>query len=259
MLPLNPSPPLLRVCLPRLRHATLRATLVLAGVWSALCSGPSMAQAVADPAADLGSLTQRWLDNALASNPSDGLPLRMEVSVGTLDSRLRLAPCTRVEPYLPAGSRLWGRTRLGLRCVEGAAAWNVFLPVTIKAFGPAWVLNSNVASGAVLAATDASEAEVDWAAESAPVMASPDQWVGQVASRQLMAGQAVRQSMVRAPNVFRAGTQVRVVAQGPGYSVTSSGQALSNGAVGQTVRIRMGNGRLISGVVNEDGTINASL
>ena len=259
MLPLNPSPHLLRVFLPLLRRTALRATLVLAGLGSAMYGGPLLAQAVTDPAADLGPLTQRWLDNALASSPSGGLPLRMEVSVGTLDSRLRLAPCARVEPYLPAGSRLWGRTRLGLRCVEGATAWNVFLPVTIKAFGPAWVLHNNVTTGTVLTAADASESEVDWAAEVAPVIANPEQWVGQVASRQLMAGQAVRQSMVRAPSVFRAGAQVRVVAQGPGYSVTSSGQAMSNGTVGQTVRIRMSNGRLISGIVNEDGTIAASL
>jgi flagella basal body P-ring formation protein FlgA len=250
---------LVRACPRTLRHTLLRMTLVLTGLGATLCGGPARAQAAADPAVDLAPLTQRWLDDALARNQPGGLPLRMEVSVGTLDSRLRLAPCARVEPYLPAGSRLWGRTRLGLRCVEGATAWNVFLPVTIKAFGPAWVLNSNVASGVELTAAEASEAEVDWAAEAAPVMANPDQWVGQVASRQLMAGQAVRQFMVRAPSVFRAGAQVRVVAQGPGYAVTSSGQAMTNGTVGQTVRVRMGNGRLISGIVNEDGTINASL
>ena len=254
-----PLPLLMSAGQPLWRRALLCTTLVLAGLGAALGSAPSRAQAVADPAMDLGGLTQRWLDDALARNQSGGLPLRMEVSVGLLDSRLRLAPCARVEPYLPAGSRLWGRTRLGLRCVEGATAWNVFLPVTIKAFGPGWVLSSNVASGAVLTAADASEAEVDWAAEAAPVVSNPDQWVGQVAARQLMAGQTVRQSMVRAPSVFRAGAQVRVLAQGPGYAVTSSGQALANGAVGQTVRVRMDNGRVVSGIVKEDGTINVSL
>lgn len=240
--------------------AMLRA-LCLAGlgVVAALGTSAVQAQAAADPAMDLGPLTQRWLDDALARNQSTGLPLRMEVSVGSLDSRLRLAPCARVEPYLPVGARLWGRTRLGLRCVEGATAWNVFLPVTVKAFGPAWVLVSNVAPGAVLTPNDATEAEVDWAAESAPVMANPDLWVGQVASRQLVAGQALRQAMVRAPLLFRAGAQVKVVAQGPGYAVTSAGQALSAGAAGQTVRIRMDNGRVISGVVNETGTIDITL
>ena len=230
------------------------AALACAGV-----AGLAQAQAVADPAADLPALTQRWLDDAIARSQPAGLPLRMEVSIGALDTRLRLAPCARVEPYLPAGSRLWGRTRLGLRCVEGQVAWNVFLPVTVKAWGPAWVLTGNVASGAVLTANDAAEAEVDWAADAASIVANPDQWVGQIASRPLVAGQALRQTMVRAPSIFKAGAQVRVMAQGPGYAVTSAGQALTAGAVGQTVRIRMDNGRTISGIVNENGTVDVTL
>ena len=227
-----------------------------------LCLGAGAAlgqAAAADPAADLGPLTQRWLDDALARNQAAGLPLRMEVSVGTLDPRLRLAPCARVEPYLPAGARLWGRTRLGLRCVEGQTAWNVFLPVTVKAFGPAWVLASPVASGATLSASDATEAEVDWAAEASPILGNPDLWVGQVAARPLAPGQALRQAMVRAPQLFRAGAQVKVVAQGAGYAVTSAGQAMAAGAVGQTVRVRMDNGRIISGIVSENGTVDVTL
>lgn len=237
-------------------------TTLLSRTLLALClaaSGSAFAQVAADPAADLGPLTQRWLDDAMARNQPAGLPLRMEVSVGSLDSRLRLAPCARVEPYLPSGARLWGRTRIGLRCVEGATAWNVFLPVTVRAFGPAWVLAGPVAAGAVLTAEDAVEGEVDWAAEAAPVMANPDLWVGQVAARTLAGGQALRQSMVRAPHLFRAGAQVKIVAQGPGYAVTSAGQAMTAGAAGQTVRIRMANGRVISGTVSENGTVDVAL
>lgn len=215
-------------------------------------AGPALAQD------DLGSVGQRWLNDVLQAQ-SATLPLRMEVSVGALDPRLRLAPCNHVEPYLPTGARLWGRTRLGLRCMDGATRWNVFLPITVKAFGPAWVLAGNVASGVVLTEQDAVEAEVDWAAETAPVVANPQAWVGQVAARHLVAGQALRQNMVRPPEVFRAGTSVRVVVQGPGYSVTSSGQAMSAGAVGQNVRIRMANGRVIAGIVSDDGTVEATL
>lgn len=238
------------------RHA-LAVVLGLTAV--AGSSGAALAQAAADPSADLGPLTQRWLDDAMSRNQASGLPLRMEVSVGSLDSRLRLAPCARVEPYLPVGARLWGRTRLGLRCVEGQTAWNVYLPVTVKAFGPAWVLTGPVAPGTVLTANDATEAEVDWAEESAAVMANPEMWVGQVAARQLVAGQALRQTMVRPPQLFRAGAQVKVIAQGPGYAVTSAGQAMSAGAAGQIVRIRMDNGRIVSGTVNEVGTVVVAL
>src|SRR6185369_7269807 len=52
---------------------------------------------------------------------------RIEVVVGALDPRLRLAPCDRIEPFLPAGMRLWGRSRIGLRCKEGRTNWSVYL------------------------------------------------------------------------------------------------------------------------------------
>ena len=208
-----------------------------------------------DSLADIGPLTQRWLDDALQRVQAGGSALRMEVVVGTLDPRLRLAPCARVEPYLPAGARLWGRTRLGLRCVEGQVQWNVFLPVTIKAWGPAWVLAGNVQSGKVLTAADAVQDEVDWAAESAAVLANQESWVGQVASRQLLAGQALRQSMVRPAEIFKKGATVKVLMRGPGYAVTASGQAVTGAGVGQSIKIRMDNGRLISGTVNAQGEV----
>ncbi|MBK7718827.1 MAG: flagellar basal body P-ring formation protein FlgA [Simplicispira sp.] len=213
----------------------------------------------AQDAATLTQITQSWIDNSLHSGAAAQLPLRMEVEVGELDPRLRLTACARVEPYLPAGSRLWGRTRLGLRCAEGTNRWNVFLPVTVKAFGPAWVLTGNVASGAVLTQADATETEIDWAADYSSVVADPALWVGQVAARPLQAGQALRQSMVRAPKLFQAGAQVRVSAQGVGYAVSTGGQALSAGSAGQTVRVRMDNGKVISGVVDENGTIAVNL
>jgi len=208
---------------------------------------------------DLGALSQQWLDQALQRLEPGEMPLRMEVSVGQLDPRLRLAPCARVEPYLPRGARLWGRTRLGLRCVEGQTHWNVFLPITVKAWGPAWVLAGNVSTGAALTEQDVMQTEVDWAADAAAVLANPQGWLGKVAARPLVAGQALRQGMVRAPELFKAGASVRVLVQGAGFSVTSSGHAMNAGAVGENVRIRMTNGRIVGGTVQEDGTVEAVL
>jgi flagella basal body P-ring formation protein FlgA len=103
------------------------------------------------------------------------------------------------------------------------------------------------------------EAEVDWAAESSPIMGKPSQWVGQVASRALSTGQALRQSMIRPAQAFQAGTQVRVVAQGVGFQITGDGQAVSAGVVGQPARVRMSNGRIMSGVVLDNRTVLLAL
>jgi flagella basal body P-ring formation protein FlgA len=214
----------------------------------------------AEVAPEFAATTQQWLDDAVAkSQAASSSPLRMEVSVGTLDSRLRLAPCTHVEPYIPVGMRLWGRTRLGLRCTDGGGRWNVFLPVTIKAFGPAWVLRDNVIAGSLLTANDAVEAEADWAAEPSPVVADPALWVGQTAAHSLAAGQPLRQSMVKPAQVFAAGAQVRVVASGPGFEVISDAQAMTPGVVGQPVRLRMENGHITTGIVQDVRTVRLSM
>jgi flagella basal body P-ring formation protein FlgA len=243
--------------IPRRRRALGILVLGLAVSCAALAQ-PAQQESEAEPA--VLRATQQWLDAAVANlRPSATIPLRMAVEVGQLSSRLKLAPCTKVEPYIPAGSQLWGKTRLGVRCLEGPSRWTVFLPVTIKAFGTAWVLKSNVLPGAVLTEDDAMEAEVDWAAERSPILGNPAHWVGQVASRSLTAGQALRQGMTRAAQVFQAGAQVRVVAQGAGFQISTAGQALSAGYVGQSARVKMDNGKVMSGIVLDEQTIRIAI
>lgn len=202
---------------------------------------------------------QSWLNNALSQIDIKALPLRMEVVVGELDRKLRLAACQEVEPYLPPGTRLWGKTRLALRCLRGEVKWNVFLPVIVKAFGPAWVIKGGVAQGSLLSEADAMQVEVDWAELSSPIVANVWDWVGQTAVRTLSTGQAIRQDMVRATQVFQAGEQVRVVANGGGFEIATSGFAVSSGVVGQTARVRMENGRVLAGQVVDNRTVRLAL
>lgn len=226
--------------------------------WMGLLGGPAVAQGVSAP--EVEAVAQDWLRDATAAVQSGGAaPLRVEVSLGKLDSRLRLAPCGNVEPYMPSGSRLWGRTRIGLRCVDGVSRWNVSLPVTVNAFGNAWVIRNPVAAGVAITEADVVEAEVNWAEEASPVLRDRALWVGQLATRLLTTGQALRQGMVKPAQVFQAGASVRVVAEGPGFQVSSDAQALSAGVIGQTTRVRMENGRISSGVVLDVRTVKIDL
>jgi len=244
----NPVLSLLR----RVLTGALGLSLALSGAWAQ----PAQTEPVAAQA--LVATAQQWLDQA-AARVELPLPLRTEVVVGSLDPRLKLAPCQRIETYLPPGTRLWGSTRLGLRCTQGERPWNVFLPVTVKAWGPAWVIRGQVAPGAVLQAADAMEVEVDWAERASPILANPADWVGKSATRLLTTGQPLRQDMVRAAQVFQAGSQVRVVASGAGFQIASRGQALSAGVVGQTARVRMDNGQILQGRVSDEQTVQVML
>jgi flagella basal body P-ring formation protein FlgA len=200
------------------------------------------------PAALDSALEQqvRQLAAAAGSPGAAGAP-RVEIVIGQLDPRLRLAPCQRIEPYLPEGMRAWGRTRVGLRCVQGSVKWNVYLPVTVKVFGTALVAVGGAPAGSVLAAADLAQAEVDLAEDASVAVVNADLAVGRTLARPIKAGQSLRLAHLKSRQWFAAGETVTVVAQGPGFSVASEAQALNNGIEGQPVRIRTESGRVLTG------------
>ena len=204
----------------------------------------------AEPASGLDSGLEQQV-RALALNSTKtsapGMP-RIEVSVGQLDPRLRLAPCQHVEPYLPDGMRMWGKSRIGLRCTQGPSKWNVYLPITVRVFGTALVASSGVAAGTVLTAADVAQAEVDLAEDNSTPVVDADLAVGRTLTRALKAGQSLRQSHLKARQWFAAGETVTVLAQGDGFSVAGEAQALNPGIEGQPVRVRTDSGRVLTGL-----------
>jgi len=235
----------------------------LAPVWGHGSNATASITPTTDPLAQWTGQAQTWLNQQLSSastaNPRTDAPrLRPEVEFGQLDSRLRLAPCARVVPYLPAGTRLWGRSRIGLRCEEGPVRWSVFLPVTVRIWGPAWVIRRPLPPDTTLALEDAELAEIDWTESTASVLALPQDWVGSQTSRTLMPGQALRQGMVRPPQAFTAGSQVKVTVRGAGFTMAATGEALTHGYLGQSARVRMPNRKVITGTVLDADTVTVT-
>lgn len=186
-------------------------------------------------------------------------PPRIEVQVGKLDARLRLAPCTQVLPYLPAGTRPIGRTRIGLRCAQGPSAWNISLPVTVKVWAPALVAATVLPIGTRLTAQHLSRAEVDLAERSDPALLLPDAAVGRTLARGLAPGEALRRDDLKLQQWFKAGDTVRIMATGPGYAVSSEGLALGPGLDGQAARVRTEGGRIITGIAAGNHRVDLSL
>ena len=134
---------------------------------------PLLLAALALPAAAQGLSAQvlAQVQQLALAGASVGAPpqARVDVQVGALDPRLKLAPCAQVQPYLPTGLHMWGRTRIGLRCVDGQARWNVSVPVVVKVYGRALVAATNLPAGTVLTQAELSAADIDIAAEPGAV------------------------------------------------------------------------------------------
>lgn len=198
-------------------------------------SAGSVADAAAEAASDVGA---PWTE--VAGEPVTRRIQRVEVALGGADSRLKLAPCEKVQTYVPEGSRLWGKSRVGLRCEQGAVRWNVFVPVTVRVWGRGVIAVVPLRPGARLEAADLRVAEVDLAAESSNPVLDPDEAIGRVLIRGVQGGQSLRQSHLKPRRYFAAGDAVQIQIQGSGFAVSGEGVALTPGDEGQCARIRSG-------------------
>ncbi len=236
--------------------APARAALGCAVLWA--LASPALAQ-------DAAPVDTQALGERISALAQDGArqaaanPVRVAVEVGQLDPRLKLAPCQKIEPYLPAGLPAWGRTRVGLKCVQGPKLWNVSLPVTVHVWSRALVASAALPAGTVLEAAHLGQAEVDLAgAPGAPVL-QHSALLGRTLAHAVAAGQALRATDLRARQWFAAGDTVRLVASGPGWRIVSEGQAVSPGLEGQPARVRTESGKIVQGRPVADREVEMAL
>jgi len=246
-----------------------RAAAIAGAMALALFGATAGAQAVAQPVArvdsgaqpaDAGARSYQAPIEQLARAAVGSLPAgaRVEIEVGRINPHLKLAPCTRITPHLAAGTRLWGRVSVGLRCSEGAR-WNVFVPVTVKVFAPAWTAAEPLPAGTVLTAARLRRSEADLAAEASPVVASEEVALGRTLARALQAGEALREADLRPRQWFAAGDTVQLHSNGAGFAISGQGQALGAGIDGQTIKVRTESGRIVQGRATAAGRVELLL
>lgn len=185
---------------------------------------------------------------------SGAAPGTVEASVGAIDPRLQLPQCARLEAFLPPGSRLWGNTTVGVRCLS-PSSWSIYVPVTVKILSPVVVSTRPLAQGQTLTAEDVAVRTEDLTQLPAGVLTDPAQATGMTTTSSVPAGYALRLDMLRARYVIQQGQTVRIVSQGRGFQVSSEGKALANGSVGQIVSVRTRSGQTVSGVVQLNGVV----
>ena len=84
--------------------------------------------------------------------------------------------------------------------------------------------------------------------------------VGRIAQRTLGAGEVVLPGNVRAPALIHHGQTVTLIARSGGFSVRSSGVALSDGGISERIAVRnTSSGRQVEGIVRSADTVEVSL
>jgi flagella basal body P-ring formation protein FlgA len=212
---------------------------------------PAIALAQQDPAP-----VRKAIDDWLKVQ-TQGLPGQVSVEIGGLDAGNQLAPCGAFDISRPSGARTWGRTTVLVRCLD-QAGWRIYVPVHVRVRTGYLVAARPLAQGQAVAASDLATQTGDLSDLPANILTESAQAIGKVAGAAIPAGRPLRADMLRAMTVVRQGQTVRVVSRGQGFAVANEGRALGNAVVGQVAQVRLGNGQVVSGIAQADGTIEVS-
>lgn len=188
---------------------------------------------------------------------TQGLPGQVSYEIGGLDAGNQLAPCAALDVSRPAGARTWGRTNVLVRCLD-QAGWRIYVPVHVRVRTAYLVTARPLAQGQPVAASDLATQAGDLSDLPANILTDAAQAIGKVAGAAIPAGKPLRADMLRAMTVVRQGQTVRVVSRGRGFAVANEGRALGSAVVGQVAQVRLGNGEVVSGIAQADGSIEVS-
>jgi flagella basal body P-ring formation protein FlgA len=188
---------------------------------------------------------------------SAGLPGKATISVGNIDARLNLPACAAPEAYLPQGSRAWGKTMVGVRC-SAPAQWNIYVSATVRVEGDYIATAASLAQGQSIGPNDLRTIRGDLTTLPAGIVTDASQAVGRTLTVSLPAGAPLRQDAMRNQQAIQQGQQVRVVASGRGFSVSSEARALNNASAGQVTQARTSDGQVVSGVARMGGIVEVT-
>ena len=196
------------------------------------------------------------LDHYLRTQ-TQGLPGQVTYSIGKLDPRTQLKPCNAFEPFLPSGSRLWGKTTVGVRCLI-PTSWTIYLPVQVNVSGTYLITARPIATGQPLGSDDMVTRSGDLTSLPGNVLTDEAQALGKMAKNRIAAGQPLRSDFLTAPWAVQQGQSVRLISKGSGFSVSSEGKSLNNAVDGQVTQVRTSSGQTISGIARSGGTVEIS-
>jgi len=205
--------------------------------------------------APLGGSARAVIEQFL-TNQTAGLPGKVSITINTPMSG-PLPACELLEPFLPAGARLWGRVSVGVRC-RSDQPWTRYVPAYIAVVGSYHVAARAIVAGQALVPADISLREGDLAALPAGVVTDPSQLVGMTASNSMAAGAPIRRELLRGLVAVHQGQSLKVISRGNGFVVSSEGKAMTNAALGAMIQVKMQGGQLLSGIVRPNGIVERS-
>lgn len=205
--------------------------------------------------------TRQFLEGAVVEYlQSNRIAARHEVEVNRLDPRLRLAECDQpLVARLETPAQPVGRTTVRVSC-EGSSPWSIFVPAQVRLFREVVVARRPLSRNGTLEQADVALVERDVSQLNQGYLTALDQAVGNRLNRSVQPDQILTPTAVAVAATVRKGDHVVISAQGSAINVRMPGEALSDGALGEQIRVKnQRSGRVIKARVIAPGQVEVAM
>lgn len=222
----------------------------LASILAALVCAAT-AHAGVQPLPAIQAAAEQFVRSSLPENSAKHF-----VTANNLDSRLRLDECTSPLEAFSQGTGLnSGRMTVGVRC-PAANPWTIYVQVTVEVEVSVLVLRRPLARRARVELADVEPQMRRMPGSAALFVNDTASLQGHRLKRALPVGTALTVEMLQPDVLVRRGQQVTLIAYSGSVQIRAQGQALTEGAAYERVRVQnVSSLKVVEGVVESDGVV----
>ena len=233
---------------------TIRRKTVAAVLGLLILAGPAIA-GTGHPTQSHQSIRDAAQRHAL--NETQKLPSRAEVSVGDLDSRLRLTACDQpLDTYDSPNGLNGGRGVVGVRC-NGSKPWKIFVPVNVALMDKVVINRRPLVRGQTLRPEDLMLSDMDVSGLHHAYFTRIEDVTGLRSKRAIAHGTTLHAGLLQRARLIKRGGQVDIVSISGGLQVRMRGKALADGGRGDRIQVEnLSSGRVVSGTVVSSGVVH---
>lgn len=160
-------------------------------------------------------------------------------------------------PSLPYGVRFWGSTAVYMNVlVDGAPYRTVKCQFKVHVFDRIAVAARPIMAGQPLTESDIRFEEQEVGARGKNFLTESDEIVGKVLSRSLSIGAPLWRTLLKTPDVLKAGSPVTLISRVKGVEVKIDGVALEAGPAGKIIRVRnAASKKVLRGRILDEATV----
>ncbi|MEI8362936.1 MAG: flagellar basal body P-ring formation chaperone FlgA [Betaproteobacteria bacterium] len=186
-----------------------------------------------------------------------GYPGKVTVRAGAIDPNMKLAQCPDLQVFLPAGSRAWGKTSVGVRC-NAPSVWTIYVQATVNVAAQYLVSAAPLAQGQVVTSQDLLFESGDLTQMPAGVFTDQAQAIGRIVNISMNVGTVLRQEMLKITPVVQQGQTVTLTTVGKGFTISAEGRAVNKANEGQVVQVKVASGQVITGIARNGGQVEVN-